>query len=116
MKKLLFLFLCLFFTFVSSVSAQSSGSIISPNTSTSRYSECQTDADILLVIGDLYYHELSSQLATWASEIQKTRPLTTEELNQFTQIKMKLLSEYSEPSDKTRAICDAMMDTFHKNK
>lgn len=125
MKKLILLFL--FLTCISSVSAQTSIPI-SPEEAKSiildfrssdyvpRFPECHSDTDIVRSIWDLYYERISSQLTKWASDIQKTRPLITEEIDDYTQAKMIFLSEYSKPSNRTFAICDAMMDTFNKNK
>jgi hypothetical protein len=44
------------------------------------------------------YNYKSQQLTEWANAIEQTRPLTVEELNQFFEAKMILLSEYSAPS------------------
>lgn len=125
MKKLITLLL--FFTFVSSVSAQSSIPISPANAKSiiidfrssnyvPRFQECHSDTDIVRNIWNLYYKEISSQLTEWTNQIQKTRPLTDEEIDEYTQVKMIFLSEYSTPSNRTFAICDAMMDTFNQNK
>lgn len=125
MKKLITLFL--FFTFVSSVSA---GTIIpiSPTKAKSiildfrssgyvpKYQECQSETDIVRTIWNLYYDDISSQLTEWTNQIQKIRPLTIEEIDEYTQVKMIFLSEYSRPSNRTFALCDEMMDTFNQNK
>lgn len=125
MKKLIPLFL--FFASISSVSAGTSIPI-SPAKAKStvldfrasnyvpKYQECQNGADIVRSIWDLYYADVSNQLTEWTNNIQKTRPLTTEEINEFTEVKMIFLSEYSTPSNRTFTICDAMMDTFNQNK
>lgn len=125
MKKLISLFL--FFTFILGVSAQTNIPI-SPEEAKSiiidfrssdyvpRFSECQSGTDIVRSIWDLYYTNISTQLTEWVNEIQKTRPLTIGEIDEYTQVKMIFLSEYSRPSNRTFAICDAMMDTFNQNK
>jgi hypothetical protein len=64
----------------------------------------------------MYYEHKSKQLTEWITHIQQTRPLTLEELNQFTEVKMVLLSEYSVPSNRTFALCDEMMEIINKNK
>mgnify|MGYP006999886222 CR=1 FL=1 len=125
MKKLITLFL--FFTFISGVSAQTNIPI-SPEEAKSiiidfrssdyvpKYQECQSETDIVRSIWDLYYERISSQLTEWVNEIQKTRPLTIEEIDEYTQVKIIFLSEYSTPSNRTFALCDTMMDTFNQNK
>ena len=125
MKKMIFLFL--FFTFVSSVFAQTSipispikaKSIILDFRSSDyvpKFQECRSATDIVRSIWDLYYTNISTQLTEWVDEIQKIRPLIIEEIDEYTQVKMIFLSEYSRPSNRTFALCDAMMDTFNQNK
>ncbi|GAB0174868.1 MAG: hypothetical protein HHAS10_07470 [Candidatus Altimarinota bacterium] len=125
MKKLITLFL--FFTFISVVSAGTSipiqptkaKSIILDFRSSNyvpKYQECQSETDIVRSIGNLYYKDISNQLTEWANEIKRTRPLTIDEADEYTQIKMIFLSEYSRPSNRTFALCDEMMDTFNQNK
>ena len=125
MKKLISLFL--FFTFISGVSAQTNIPIL-PEEAKSiiidfrssdyipRFPECQSGTDIVRSIWNLYYKDISNQLTEWANEIKRTRPLTIDEADEYTQVKMIFLSEYSTPSNRTFAICDAMMDTFNQNK
>lgn len=125
MKKLITLLL--FFTFVSGVSAQSSIPI-SPEKAkliildfrssdyVPKHPECSSGTDIVRSIWDLYYTDISKQLTEWANDIQRTRPLTTEEIDEYTQVKMIFLSEYSKPSNRTFALCDAMIDAFNQNK
>lgn len=126
MKKLLLMTL-LFSAYISGVSAQTNIPI-SPAEAKSiildfrssdyvpRYQECHSGTDIVRSIWDLYYKDASKQLTEWADEIKKTRPLTIDEMNDYTAVKMIFLSEYSTPSNRTFAICDTMMETFHKNK
>lgn len=125
MKKLLSLFL--FFTFVSSVSAQSNIPISPEEAKTTildfrtsnyvpKYQECHSGTDIVRSIWDLYYQDISNQLTEWANEIKRTRPLTIDEADEYTQVKMIFLSEYSTPSNRTFALCDDIMDTFNQNK
>ncbi len=125
MKKLITLFL--FFTFISGVSAQISIPISPANAKSiildfrssnyiPRFQECHSGTDIVRTIWNLYYKDISNQLTEWTNEIQKTRPLTIDEADEYTQVKMIFLSEYSRPSNRTFAICDAMMDTFNQNK
>lgn len=126
MKKLLLTTL-LFSACISGVSAQTSIPI-SPAIAKStildfrssdyvpKYQECQSGTDMVRSIWNLYYTDISNQLTEWANEIKRTRPLTLEEINEFTQVKMIFLSEYSNPSNRTFAVCDAMMDTYNQNK
>jgi len=125
MKKLITLFL--FFTFISGASAQSSIPISPANAQSTvidfrssnyvpRYQECHSGTDIIRDIWNLYYKDVSNRLTEWVNEIQKIRPLTDEEIDEYTQVKMIFLSEYSRPSNRTLAICDGMMDTFNQNK
>jgi hypothetical protein len=105
MKKLIpLLFL---FTFISGVSAQSTIPV---------FPECRSGTDTVQAIWDMYYKYKSQQLIEWANVIQQTRPLTTEELNQFFELKMMLLSEYVTPSKKTLSLCDEVINTFNTNK
>jgi hypothetical protein len=125
MKKLISLFL--FLTFISGVSAETSIPISPINAKSiiidfrssdyvPRFPECQSGIDIVRSIWNLYYTDISTQLTEWVNEIQKTRPLTVEEIDEYTQVKMIFLSEYSRPSNRTFALCDEMMDTFNQNK
>lgn len=125
MKKLISLFL--FFTFISGVSAQTSIPISPINAKliiidfrssdyVPRFPECQSGTHIVRSIWDLYYTDISTQLTEWVNEIQKTRPLTVEEIDEYTQVKMIFLSEYSTPSNRTFSICDEMMNTYNENK
>jgi hypothetical protein len=125
MKKLITLFL--FFTFISSVSAGTSIPISPTKAQTTildfrssnyvpKHQECQSGTDIVRSIWNLYYKDISNQLTEWANEIKRTRPLTIDEADEYTQVKMIFLSEYSRPSNRTFAICDAMTDIFNQNK
>jgi predicted trehalose synthase len=87
MKKLIPLFL--YFVCISSASAQSTISVLP---------ERHSKTDTVRVIWDMCYNYKSQQLTEWANAIEQTRPLTVEELNQFFEAKMILLSEYSVPS------------------
>lgn len=95
------------FTFISGVSAQSTISVVS---------ECHLGTDTVRAIWDMYYTYKSQQLTEWVSAIKQTRPLTLEEINQFFDTKMMLLSEYSMPSNKTLSLCDEVISTFNTNK
>ena len=125
MKKLIPLFLS--FACITSVSAQTSIPFSPTDTKqmiidvrstdyVPRYSECHSGTDIVQSISDIYYEHNSKQLTEWATYIQQTRPLRLEELNQFTEVKMILLSEYSTPSNRTFSLCDEIIDTFNTKK
>ena len=105
MKKLIPLLL--YFVCISSASAQSTISV---------FPECHSKTDTVRVIWDMCYNYKSQQLTEWANAIEQTRPLTVEELNQFFEAKMILLSEYSAPSNKTFSLCDKTITIFNTNK